>query len=196
MLEIAVIRNNPALVKERLAVKNFAELNLVDEAVACDEKRRTVQKQLDDNLNRQNIIAKEIGELFKSGKKEEAESRKKESANLKEESKQLDAELVKSEVELRHILVRIPNLPSASVPKGHSPAENELIKEWGEKPLLHEGAQPHWELAKKYDLFDLELGVKITGSGFPVYKGKGAKLQRSLIAFFLDAAIHAGYLEI
>jgi seryl-tRNA synthetase len=196
MLEIAVIRNNAALVKERLAVKNFAELNLVEDAIASDEKRRTVQKQLDDNLNRQNIIAKEIGELFKSGKKEEAESRKQESASLKEESKQLEAELLKNEVELKHILVRIPNMPSAAVPRGNSPSENEIVKQWGEIPLLHESALPHWELAKKYSLFDLELGVKITGAGFPVYKGKGAKLQRALIGFFLDKAVEAGYLEI
>jgi seryl-tRNA synthetase len=196
MLEITVIRNNATEVKERLTVKNFKEINLIDEVLAIDEKRRSLQKQLDDNLNRQNIIAKEIGHLFKQGKKEEAESRKTESAGLKEQSKKLEAELNQFEEEQKSILVRIPNTPSKQVPKGHTPEENEVVKQVGAIPTLPAGAQPHWELAKKYDLFDLELGVKITGAGFPVYKGKGAKLQRALVSFFLDHAIEAGYLEI
>ncbi|MCW5908173.1 MAG: serine--tRNA ligase [Chitinophagales bacterium] len=196
MLEIAVLRTNAESVKQRLAVKNFKEMNLVDEVLAVDENRRNIQKQLDDNLARQNAIAKEIGDLFKQGKKDEAEQRKQETALLKEDSKNLEAELSKLEYEQRDILVRIPNLPSASVPKGNSPEENEVVKQAGEIPALSESALPHWDLAKKYDLFDLELGVKITGAGFPVYKGKGAKLQRALISFFLDNAIEAGYTEV
>jgi len=196
MLEIAIIRNNPEEVKSRLAVKNFKELDLVDEAISVDAKRRSVQLLLDDNLNKQNIIAKEIGDLFKQGKKAEAEGRKNDSALLKEESKDLEAKLARTEEELKDILVKMPNMPSKSVPVGKTPEDNEVVKQVGEIPLLHDGALPHWDLAKKYDLFDLELGVKITGAGFPVYKGRGAKLQRALVAFFLDNAIEAGYLEI
>lgn len=196
MLEIAVIRSNAEGVKQRLAVKNFKEMHLVDEVLAVDENRRNIQKQLDDNLARQNALAKEIGNLFKQGKKDEAEQRKQETAALKEDSKNLEAELNKLEQEQRNLLVRIPNLPHASVPKGNSPEENEVIKQAGNIPVLSENALPHWDLAKKYDLFDLELGVKITGAGFPVYKNKGAKLQRALISFFLDSAIEAGYTEV
>ena len=196
MLEIATIRNNAEEVKSRLAVKNFKELQLVDEAVEVDAKRRSIQLLLDDNLNKQNVIAKEIGELFKQGKKAEADGRKNDSASLKEKSKELEAELAKSEEELKDILVRIPNTPDKSVPLGKTPEDNEVIKQVGEIPTLPDTAVPHWDLAKKYDLFDLELGVKITGAGFPVYKGKGAKLQRALVAFFLDNAIEGGYLEV
>lgn len=131
-----------------------------------------------------NVIAKEIGELFKQGKKDDAESKKAETAKLKEDSKQFETDLAKAEDEIKDILVRIPNTPHASVPLGKTPEENEVVKTVGEIPTLHEGAQPHWDLAKKYDLFDLELGVKITGAGFPVYKKQGAKLQRALISFF------------
>jgi seryl-tRNA synthetase len=196
MLEIANIRNNAEEIKGRLAVKNFKELNLIDEAIAIDAKRRSVQLVLDENLNKQNIIAKEIGELFKQGKKAEADARKQDSASLKEQSKELEAELAKNEDALKDILVRIPNTPHKSVPVGKTPEDNEVVKQVGEIPMLHAAAQPHWDLAKKFDLFDLELGVKITGAGFPVYKGKGAKLQRALVAFFLDNAIDAGYLEV
>ncbi len=196
MLEIANIRNNAEEIKGRLAVKNFKELNLIDEAIAIDAKRRSVQLVLDENLNKQNIIAKEIGELFKQGKKAEADARKQDSASLKEQSKELEAELAKNEDALKDILVRIPNTPHKSVPVGKTPEENEVVKQVGEIPVLHAAAQPHWDLAKKFDLFDLELGHKITGAGFPVYKGKGAKLQRALVAFFLDNAIDAGYLEV
>jgi seryl-tRNA synthetase len=196
MLEIATIRNNAEEVKNRLAVKNFKELQLVDEAVTVDAKRRSIQLLLDDNLSKQNVIAKEIGELFKQGKRAEAEGRKNDSAELKEQSKGLEAELAKSEEDLEDILVRIPNTPNKAVPVGKTPEDNEVVKQMGEIPVLPDNAVPHWDLAKKYDLFDLELGVKITGAGFPVYKGKGAKLQRALVAFFLDHAIEAGYLEI
>lgn len=196
MLEIAAIRNNAEGIKARLAVKNFKELNLVDDVLAADEKRRATQTKLDENLARQNVIAKEIGDLFKQGKKEEADKKKSETALLKEDSKQLEIDLATHEETIKNILVSIPNTPHASVPLGKTPEENEVVKTVGDMPALFEGAQAHWDLAKKYALFDLELGVKITGAGFPVYKGKGAKLQRALVAFFLDHAIEAGYLEV
>lgn len=196
MLEIAAIRANAEDIKQRLAKKHFKELNLIDEILGVDEKRRATQTKLDENLARQNAIAKEIGDLFKQGKKEEAEAKKAETVKLKEDSKQYEADLAKAEEEMKDILVRIPNVPHASVPQGRTPEENEVVKTVGEIPKLHEGAQPHWDLAKKYDLFDLELGVKITGAGFPVYKKQGAKLQRALISFFLDHAVEAGYTEV
>lgn len=196
MLEIAVIRNNAEMVKQRLAVKNFKDIALVDEAVVVDEKRRNIQTQLDDNLAQQNVIAKQIGDLFKQGKRDEADQLKGETAKLKEQSKLLEEGLSKVEDDLKNILVVLPNLPNSSVPLGKTPEENEVVKQVGEIPKLHEGALPHWDIAKKYGLFDLELGVKITGAGFPVYKGKGAKLQRSLVGFFLDNAAEAGYTEI
>ncbi len=196
MLEIIAIRNNAEEIKQRLAVKNFKELNLIDEALAADEKRRAIQTKLDENLSKQNVIAKEIGDLFKQGKKEEADKKKTETVELKESSKQFETDLAKTEEELKDILVRIPNTPHKSVPVGKTPEENEVVKNVGEIPTLHEGALPHWDLAKKYDLFDLELGVKITGAGFPVYKKQGAKLQRALISFFLDNAVDAGYTEV
>jgi seryl-tRNA synthetase len=196
MLEIAAIRANAEDIKQRLAKKHFKELNLIDEILGVDEKRRATQTKLDENLARQNAIAKEIGDLFKQGKKEDAEAKKAETVKLKEDSKQYEADLAKAEEEMKDILVRIPNVPHASVPQGRTPEENEVVKTVGEIPKLHEGAQPHWDLAKKYDLFDLELGVKITGAGFPVYKKQGAKLQRALISFFLDHAVEAGYTEV
>jgi len=196
MLEIAAIRANAEDIKQRLAKKHFKELNLIDEILGVDEKRRATQTKLDENLARQNAIAKEIGDLFKQGKKEDAEAKKAETVKLKEDSKQYEADLAKAEEEMKDILVRIPNVPHASVPQGRTPEENEVVKTVGEIPKLHEGALPHWDLAKKYDLFDLELGVKITGAGFPVYKKQGAKLQRALISFFLDHAVEAGYTEV
>lgn len=196
MLEIAAIRNNAQEIKNRLTVKNFKEVNLIDEILAVDEKRRNVQTKLDENLAKQNAIAKEIGDLFKQGKKEEADKKKTETATLKEDSKLFEAELAAAEEQVKDILVRIPNTPHVSVPLGKTPEENEVVKQVGEIPTLFEGALQHWDIAKKYDLFDLELGVKITGAGFPVYKKQGAKLQRALISFFLDHAIDAGYTEV
>lgn len=196
MLEITAIRNNAEAIKERLSVKHFKDISLIDEVLALDEKRRAIQKTLDDNLNKQNLIAKEIGDLFKQGKKDEADAKKAETASLKEESKKLGDDLAKVEHEQHDILTRIPNTPHISVPKGRTPEENEVVRQVGDVPVLNENAQAHWDLAKKYDLFDLELGVKIAGAGFPVYKGKGAKLQRALVSFFLDNAIDAGYLEV
>lgn len=196
MLEIIAIRNNAEQIKQRLAVKNFKELNLIDEVLRVDESRRSIQTKLDENLAKQNVIAKEIGDLFKQGRKDEADKKKAETAALKEESKQFEIDLAKAETDIKEILVRIPNTPHTSVPVGKTPEENEVVKTVGDIPTLHEGALPHWDLAKKYDLFDLELGVKITGAGFPVYKKQGAKLQRALISFFLDHAVEAGYMEV
>lgn len=196
MLEISYVRQNPEAVKQKLAIKNFAELVLVDELLTIDEKRRNTQKQLDDNLASQNNLAKEIGDLFKQGKKAEAEGLKTKTAAFKEESKTLEASLNELEAEMKNILVRIPNLPNERVPAGKTPEQNIVVKQVGSIPDLFEGALEHWDLAKKYDLFDLELGVKITGAGFPVYKKQGAKLQRALVSFFLDEAEKAGYTEI
>jgi seryl-tRNA synthetase len=196
MLEIGYVRQNPEGVKKQLAVKHFAEVHLIDDLLAIDETRRLTQKNLDDNLAKQNVIAKEIGDLFKQGKKDEADSKKQEVALLKEESKLQESKLAEAELEMRNILVRIPNLPNAQVPEGKTPEQNVVVKQVGEIPALFEGALEHWDIAKKYDLFDLELGVKITGAGFPVYKKQGAKLQRSLVSFFLDEAEKAGYMEV
>lgn len=196
MLEIGYVRQNPEGVKKQLAVKHFAEVHLIDDLLAIDETRRLTQKNLDDNLAKQNVIAKDIGDLFKQGKKDEADNKKQEVALLKEESKLQESKLAEAELEMRNILVRIPNLPNAQVPEGKTPEQNVIVKQVGEIPALFEGALEHWDIAKKYDLFDLELGVKITGAGFPVYKKQGAKLQRSLVSFFLDEAEKAGYMEV
>ena len=196
MLEINVIRTQTDLVKKGLAKKHFKDLHLVDELLQVDEQRRKVQQSLEEIRNKENQLAKEIGDLFKQGKKEDAEQKKAQATGLKEESAKLTDQLAKLESDQKDILVKFPNLPHSSVPEGKTPEENEVVKLVGEIPTLFEGSLPHWELAKKYDLFDLELGVKITGAGFPVYKGKGAKLQRALVSFFLDHAIDAGYDEV
>lgn len=196
MLEISVLRSNAATVKEKLAKKYFAEINLVDEILALDEKRRQIQKETDDLLAEQNLAAKSIGALMQKGEKEAAETEKAKVAVLKEQSKQKEELLASVENEQQQLLVRLPNLPHESVPEGKTPEQNVVVRESGNKPNLSETALPHWDIAKKYDLFDLELGVKITGAGFPVYKGKGAKLQRALISFFLDKATEAGYTEV
>lgn len=196
MLELALIRSNPELVKAGLKKKHFKDMWLVDELLGVDEKRRRVQQSLEEIRNKENVLAKEIGDLFKQGKKEDAEQKKSQAIGLKEDSARLTGELADLELSQTDILIQLPNLPHASVPEGKTPEENEVVKQVGEIPALHAEAQAHWDLAKKYDLFDLELGVKITGAGFPVYKGKGAKLQRALISFFLDNAIDAGYHEV
>lgn len=196
MLEISVLRSSASTVKEKLAKKYFAELNLVDEILALDEKRRLVQRETDDLLAEQNLAAKSIGALMQKGEKAAAEAEKAKVALLKEQSKQKEELLAAVENEQLQLLVRLPNLPHDNVPEGKTPEQNIVVREGGNKPNLSETALPHWEIAKKYDLFDLELGVKITGAGFPVYKGKGAKLQRALISFFLDKATEAGYNEV
>ena len=196
MLELALIRTNADLVKRGLTKKHFKDLHLVDQLLEVDELRRRVQQSLEEIRNKENLLAKEIGELFKQGKREEADQKKSQASGLKEESAKLTNELSVLEANQTDILLQLPNLPHASVPEGKTPEENEVVKQVGEIPVLDDKALPHWDLAKKYDLFDLELGVKITGAGFPVYKGKGAKLQRALISFFLDNAIDAGYFEV
>jgi seryl-tRNA synthetase len=161
-----------------------------------DDKRRETQNELDSTLAKSNALAKEIGGLMKAGKKEEAEAAKAETSTLKTRSKELDETLKSIESELYEVLVTLPNLPHSSVPEGKTPEENEVILENGSIPTLAEDALAHWDLIKKYDIIDFELGNKITGAGFPVYKGKGARIQRALINFFLDEAIAAGYAEV
>jgi len=196
MLQVSYIRDNREQVLERLAVKNFKQPQLVDEIIQLDEKRRITQNQMDTVSAQANAAAKQIGELMRSGKKDEAEAIKANTGVWKEEIKKLGDTLSATEEELQQKIVLLPNLPHSSVPKGLTPEENEIVLENGEKPHLAESALPHWELAAKYNLIDFELGVKITGAGFPVYKGKGAKLQRALIAYFLDEAEKAGYAEV
>jgi len=195
MLQVSYIRDNREQVLERLAVKNFKQPELVNEVIELDDKRRSTQTTLDNTSAEANAAAKQIGELMRTGKKDEADALKTKTGVWKEEIKKLNEQLSSVEEELYQKLVLLPNLPHSSVPKGVTPEENEIVLENGEKPVLPENALPHWELASKYNLIDFELGVKITGAGFPVYKGKGAKLQRALISFFLDEAEKAGYDE-
>jgi len=168
----------------------------VDDLLALDQRRRETQAELDATLARQNALARQIGGLMKEGKREEAEAAKRETASLKTRSKELEETLQATENELQALLVTLPNLPHASVPEGRTPEENVEIFSWGEKPALPADALPHWELIKKTAIIDFELGNKITGAGFPVYRGKGARIQRALINFFLDEALAAGYVEI
>lgn len=196
MLQVSYIRDNRDKVLERLAVKNFKQPQLVDEIIALDEKRRQTQNQSDNVSSQANAAAKQIGELMRNDKKDEAEAIKANTGKWKEEIKQLGEQLTAFETELQDKLVLLPNLPHSSVPKGVSADDNEVVLENGNKPELPANALPHWELAAKYNLIDFELGVKITGAGFPVYKNKGAKLQRALINFFIDEAEKAGYSEV
>jgi seryl-tRNA synthetase len=196
MLQVSYIRDNREQVLERLAVKNFKQPALVDEVIQLDDKRRQTQTGLDNISAEANAAAKQIGELMRGGKKEEAEGLKAKTGAWKEEIKTLGEQLTAVEEELYQKLVLLPNLPHSSVPKGLTPEENEVVLEHGEKPALPANALPHWELAAKYNLIDFELGVKITGAGFPVYKNKGAKLQRALINYFIDEAEKAGYKEV
>ncbi|TWI99977.1 seryl-tRNA synthetase [Mucilaginibacter frigoritolerans] len=196
MLQVSYIRDNREQVLERLAVKNFKQPELVDEIIQLDEKRRLTQTQMDSVSAQANAAAKQIGELMRAGKKEDAEALKANTGAWKSEVQALGEQLTLVEEELYQKLVLLPNLPHSSVPKGLTPEDNEVVLENGAKPVLPESAIPHWELAAKYNLIDFELGVKITGAGFPVYKNKGAKLQRALINFFIDEAEKAGYSEV
>jgi seryl-tRNA synthetase len=195
MLQVNYIRENKEQVLERLSVKNFNQLELVDEIILLDDQRKSTQSQADDLLAKGNSAAKQIGELMRNGKKDEAEQLKSQTSQSKEDVKQLQEDLAAIELELYQKLVQLPNLPHVSVPLGKTPEENEVVLQNGAKPNLPANALPHWELAAKYNLIDFELGVKITGAGFPVYKGKGAKMQRALINFFLAEADKAGYDE-
>ena len=195
MLHISDLRNNKEQIISSLKIKNFDAENLVNSAIAKDDERKAIQQKSDDLLSQQNKIAKEIGVLFKTGKVEKANDLKQQSIKIKKESQETISLQNKIEEELLSIIVQIPNVPHKSVVKGNSDQDNEILNEFGDKPNLIKDALPHWELAEKYNLIDFKLGNKITGSGFPVFKGKGAKLQRALISFFLDENINAGYEE-
>jgi seryl-tRNA synthetase len=195
MLPLAYLREQPEKIKEGLAKRNFPQPELVDQLLETDQKRRTIQSQLDETLSKSNQLAKEIGTLFKSGQTEKANVLKGQTADLKTAGKALQEELQSVEVALLSLRTQIPNVPDESVPSGSSEQDNEEIFSAGSIPDLEENALPHWELATQYDLIDFDLGSKITGAGFPVYKGKGAKLQRALIQYFLDKNTAAGYTE-
>jgi seryl-tRNA synthetase len=197
MLQLSFIKENLPQTIAGLEKKHFKDASIVvNQAIDLDNQRKDVQLKLDNTLAQANNLAKEIGGLMKSGQKEEAEKLKSQTAELKELSKQLEATLKKVEETLQDVLVTIPNLPHESVPEGRTPEENVEIEKGGEFPSLSEGALPHWDLIKKYDIIDFDLGNKVAGAGFPFYKGKGAKIQRALINFFLNEADKAGYFEV
>ena len=195
MLQLQFIRDNKELVINRLNIKNFDASELVEEIINLDNARRSTQKKLDDNLAKSNQLAKEIGRLFKEGQRELAETVRKESTELKAITKDLDQTLNDIKTDLNEKLIELPNIPHESVKAGKSEGDNEIVYEEGIIPDLVENALPHWELASKYDIIDFDLGSKVTGAGFPFYKGKGARLQRALINFFLDEAINKNYIE-
>ena len=196
MLTLKVITENPDEVIRRLAKKHFDAKEIIGKVIELDKTRRNTQGSLDANLAELNRISKTVGSLMKEGRKEEAEAARTAVAEMKEGNKQLEATLKDAEQQLFDLLVQIPNMPHESVPEGRGAEENVVEKTGGKETVLPEDALPHWDLAKKYDLIDFDLGVKITGAGFPVYKGQGARLQRALINFFLDEARESGYLEI
>ncbi|WP_315504804.1 serine--tRNA ligase [Capnocytophaga sputigena] len=195
MLQLNTIREEKDRILSGLKKRNFKELHLIDNIIALDEKRRATQLSLDETLAKSNNLSKEIGSLFKAGETDKANALKEQTATLKEDIKTLTDTLNTTVEELNDLLYRVPNIPNELVPEGTSEADNVVVFEAGEIPNLGKDALPHWELAKKYDLIDFELGVKLTGAGFPVYKGKGAKLQRALITYFLDKNTEAGYNE-
>lgn len=196
MLSLKFIQENKETVIERLAVKNFDAREYVEKILYLDGERRKIQQESESKQARMNSIAKEIGSLMKAGKKEEAEQARAQTTELKEQIAALIPRLNETMTQLNEILLRLPNLPHHSVPCGKSEADNQIVKIVENIPLPQESDVPHWELAKKYNLIDFETGVKITGAGFPVYKGLGARLQRALINFFLDENIKAGYEEV
>jgi seryl-tRNA synthetase len=196
MLQLSVIRENAERIIERLAIKNFDGKEIIPNIISLDNKRKETQKSLDNNLAQSNALAKEIGILYKSGMSEDANRLKEKTTDLKSQAKEFSDTLENTKKELEDLLIRVPNLPHSSVPAGKSAEDNEIVHREGEIPELSESALAHWDIATKYDIIDFALGNKITGSGFPVYKGKGARLQRALINFFLDKAIEAGYVEI
>ena len=196
MLQVPFIRENQDLVIARLAKRNIDAAEMIAEAIELDEERRQAQTELDNTLAESNALSKEIGMLYKSGKADQANAIKDRTAQLKDDSKALTEKLNSTSEKLEELLFKIPNVPHESVPAGNTDEDNEEVFREGDIPVLHENALPHWELAKKYDIIDFELGNKITGAGFPVYKGKGAKLQRALIWYFLDKNTAAGYQEV
>lgn len=196
MLTLKLLRENPEFVIERLSVKNFDAKEIVEGILEQDKLRRAYQTELDKCLSEQKSKAKEIGSLMKEGKKGEAEAAKSAVSQMKERSKELEQLLLESETKQNELLVLLPNLPCAQVPLGKSAEDNEVVRSGGQMTEIGAEALPHWELAKKYDIIDFDLGVKLTGAGFPVYKGQGAKIQRALIQYFLDYNTKAGYLEV
>lgn len=197
MLQVAFIRENKDKVLKGLAVRNLADAEtLIDSVISVDETRRSTQAELDTVLAESNSLSKEIGVLFKSGEAQKANVLKEKTGQLKERSKQLSEQLNNAQNELNELLYQLPNIPNELVPSGSSDEDNEEVFREGNIPTLNENALPHWELAKKYDIIDFDLGAKITGAGFPVYKGKGAKLQRALISYFLDKNTETGYSEV
>ncbi|MBR5324477.1 MAG: serine--tRNA ligase [Muribaculaceae bacterium] len=196
MLTLAAIKENPDDIIRRLARKHFDAKELIEKVIETDKVRRATQAELDSALSQIKTLSSQIGMLMKNGEKEKAEEAKQEVASLKEKTARLDEEMTNAEKAITEILLTIPNTPCDLVPDGRTAEDNVVAKEGGNMPDLSEEALPHWELAKIYDLIDFELGVKISGAGFPVYKGNGARLQRALINFFLDNAREAGYLEV
>ena len=195
MLQIQVLRQNPTAVKEKLTIKNYTDLSLIDTIIALDDERKKTQLEFDNNQAIVNITSKAIGGLMAKGQKEEAEAKKQEVATLKATLQPISEKLTAVEKQLHDELVKLPNLPSDLVPAGKTPEDNEVVREGGVKPTLPSGSVPHWDLIKKYDIVDFETGAKITGSGFALFKGQGAKLQRALIQYFLDFNTAAGYTE-
>ncbi len=196
MLTLKQIRDNKEHTLERLAVKGVDARKAVEEIEVLDDLRKELQQKLDKMLAEQNALAKQIGALLAQGKREEGEAAKQRTAALKEDSKGIEALMKETTDKLNAIIVTLPNFPAEIVPHGKTAEDNVIVKTGGEIPALGEDAQPHWELAAKYDIIDFELGVKLTGAGFPVYKGQGAALQRALITYFLDRNIEAGYMEV
>jgi seryl-tRNA synthetase len=195
MLQLQALRQNPQAVKEKLAIKHFAEPQLVDLIISLDDERKKLQLEFDNNQAKVNSTSKEIGGLMAKGQKEEAEGKKQEVAVLKASLQPIAEKLAGTEKQLQDELVKLPNLPADIVPPGKTPAENVVVREGGTKPTLPANAVPHWDLIKQYDIVDFETGAKITGSGFALFKGQGARLQRSLIQYFLDYNTAAGYTE-
>lgn len=197
MIQISYIRDNKEDVLKRLDIKNFKDAEtIIDSILKLDDYRKLTKHQSDVIKSDSNILSKQIGDLMKAGKKEEVEILKLKNIELKKSEKDIDDQLKSIESDIHKILVTVPNIPNLSVPKGKTPEDNQVVNEIGEIPLLNDNAVPHWELVTKFDLIDFDLGVKLTGAGFPVYKGKGAKLQRALINYFLDKASTDGYNEV
>jgi len=195
MLQVNFLRQNTELAKKKLAIKHFANLNLVDELIAIDDQRKLLQASFDDIQSKVNAASKEIGGHMAKGEKDKADALKNEVAEWKKQLEPLKEQMAAVEVNLQQVIVQFPNLPHDSVPLGKTPEENEVVRVGGETPNLHAGAEAHWDLIKKYNLVDFEIGAKITGSGFPLYIGKGAKFQRVLTQYFLDFNTAAGYTE-
>lgn len=196
MLTINLIREKKDFIIERLKIKNFDAEEILEKIITLDTARREIQSKSDLMQGEMNRISKEIGALIKEGKKGEAEAAKEKTYNLKDEIKSLSDKLIPVDDELRNEIIRLPNLPHESVASGHGANDNVIVREGGVMPDIPDNAQPHWDLIKKYNIIDFDLGIKLTGAGFPVYKGKGAKLERALINFFLDEGVRAGYEEV